>query len=111
MTACRKPSKAKIEYGKLRELMGYPAAGHTLLQALGTIGELCKANRLPCLNSIVVAKGSQLPGHAAVLTEGRTAPQEIKAVVRHDWFGVRPPTVRMFRQVREAFRTLDRQGG
>ncbi len=47
---------------------------------------------------------------AAVLTEGRTGRQEIKAFIRHDWFGVRPPTVRMFRQVREAFRSLEREG-
>ena len=46
MTADGKPSKTKIEYGKLRKQMGYPAAGHTLLHALGTIGELCKANEV-----------------------------------------------------------------
>ena len=87
--------------------MGYPSAGHTLLHALGTIGEFCKANGLPCLNSIVVGKRRQLPGHAVVLREGRTPRQEIKAVVRQDWFQIKHPTVRMFRQVREALYAME----
>jgi len=107
MMADRRPSKAKIQYGQLRKQMGYPAAGHTLLHALGTIGEFCKANGLPCLNCIVVAKSTRLPGHAVVLREGRTRRQEIKAVVRQDWFEIRPPTVRMFRQVREALYAIE----
>ncbi|HEY0164968.1 MAG TPA: hypothetical protein VGB39_06310, partial [Sphingomicrobium sp.] len=71
------PAVARITYGDLAEAMGKPRqAGRTLTRQLWMIGEYCKFNGLPTLNSIVVNQETGLPGHDVVLNTGKTVKQE-----------------------------------
>jgi hypothetical protein len=93
-----------ITYGELALAMGYndARAGHTLGRQLGIVGDYCKLNNLPTLNSIVVIDdGTDRPGADVVLRKGRTFRQEQKAVMREDWFKLRVPTTGTFRKVWE----------
>lgn len=93
--------KEKITYGELAEFMRYDdkRAGHMLSRQLGIIGLYCKMNDLPPLNAIVVNAGTNMPGHDVLLRDGRSAKQEISAVLKEDWFGIRVPTTGTLRKV------------
>lgn len=99
----RNPST--MTYGELAEAMGYddPRAGITLARQLGIVGEYCKANDLPPLNTVVVNQSTSVPGSEVVLRDGRTVRQEQAAVMREDWFRYRVPTTGTFRKVLESF--------
>jgi hypothetical protein len=90
-----------ITYGQVAELMRYPdrRAGHMLGRQLGIIGEYCRLNELPALNSIVVNQSTGAPGEEVVLREGRTVKEEQRAVMAQDWFALRIPTSGTLRKV------------
>lgn len=88
-----------IAYSELAELMGRAGMQNTLSRQLGILGRYCVMNNLPPLNIIVVNKDSELPGDGAVLREGKTIQEEMKAVGEFNWFDVRPPTVGALRKV------------
>lgn len=96
--------EATITYGRLAQLMGHPdrRAGHTLGRQLGIIGEYCRLNDLPTLNSIVVNQTTGAPGEEVLLREGRTVKQEQRAVMRQDWFSLGVPTTGALRKVWES---------
>ena len=96
-----------ITYGELAEVLGKPRqAGRTLTRQLWMIGEYCKFNRLPTLNSIVVNQETRLPGHDVVLSSGNTSiAKELRDVASYDWAKVRIPTVATFRDVWEQIST------
>jgi hypothetical protein len=98
----RRPST--MTYGDLAGAMGYDSrkAGITLARQLGIVGEYCKANGLPPLNTIVVNQSTGMPGSEVVLRDGHTVRQEQAAVMREDWSGYRVPTTGTFRKVLEA---------
>ena len=52
-----------MTYGELAERMGYAdrRAGHMLSRQLGIIGEFCRLNDLPALNSVVVNQRLAFP--------------------------------------------------
>jgi hypothetical protein len=93
--------KRTITYGELANLMGHAdkRAGHVLARQLGIVGRYCTVNDLPPLNAIVVNGTTKMPGHDVVLRAGRTAKQEIQAVLKEDWFSIRVPTTGTFRQI------------
>ena len=98
----RKPGDPKtITYGEVAELMGYPdrRAGHMLSRQLGIIGEYCRLNDLPALNSIVVNQTTGVPGEDVLLRDGRTVKEEQRAVMIEDWFSLRIPTTGTLRKV------------
>lgn len=96
--------KKCMTYGDLALKMGYPdpRAGHTLGRQLGIIGYYCRLNDLPPLNAIVVNQDTNLPGSEVVLREGASLRNEQLAVIKEDWFSIRPPTTGTLRQVLEA---------
>ena len=98
----RKSSDPKtITYGEVAELMGYPdkRAGHMLGRQLGIVGQYCKLNDLPALNSIVVNQMTGVPGEDVLLRDGRTVKEEQRAVMAEDWFALRMPTTGTLRKV------------
>jgi len=102
MSPTRKPGDPKtITYGEVAELMRYPdrRAGHMLNRQLGIIGEYCRLNGLPALNSIVVNQTTGVPGDEVLLRDGRTVKEEQRAVMTEDWFALRIPTTGTLRKV------------
>jgi hypothetical protein len=93
-----------MRYGQLAERMGYAdrRAGHMLSRQLGIIGEFCRLNDLPALNSVVVNQATGLPGEDVVVREGRTVKQEQRDVMRQDWLQLGVPTTGTFRKVWES---------
>src|SRR5262249_3139140 len=104
MSSDRNPRKpATIPYGQVAKKMGKdPRAGRNLKVALGIVGEFCKLNDLPTLNSIVVNEKTGVPGDHVVLRDGHSAAQEQADAMRRNWFDFRVPTTGTFRQVWEA---------
>ena len=101
----RKASDDKtMTYGELAERMGYAdrRAGHMLSRQLGIIGEFCRLNDLPVLNSVVVNQTTGFPGEDVVLRDGRTVKQEQRDVMRQDWLQLGVPTTGTFRKVWES---------
>jgi hypothetical protein len=90
-----------ITYGELAVLMGYAdrRAGHMLSRQLGIVGEFCRLNNLPALNSIVVNQTTGVPGEDVLLRDGRTVKQEQRDVMRQDWFQFGVPTTGTLRKV------------
>jgi hypothetical protein len=103
MSSERDPKKPfTIPYGKLANSMGKdPRAGRNLRTALGIVGEYCKRNNLPTINSIVVNEKTGVPGDHVVLRNGHTPVQEQAAVMKQNWFAFRVPTTGTFRKVWE----------
>jgi hypothetical protein len=93
-----------ITYGNLAELMGHSdrRAGHMLGRQLGIIGEYCKQNDLPTLNSIVVTQTTGVPGDDVVLRAGHTVSDEQRGVMEEDWFALRVPSTGTLRKVWES---------
>jgi hypothetical protein len=101
------PKAARITYGDLAEVMGKPRqAGRTLTRQLWMIGEYCKFNGLPTLNSIVVNQDTGVPGHDVVLSSGNSVAQEMTNVARFNWASVRIPSTATFRDVWEQLSEL-----
>ena len=100
----RRNDDKTITYGELAELMGYAdrRAGHMLGRQLGIIGEFCRLNDLPALNSIVINRSTGVPGEEVLLRDGRSVKQEQNAVMRQDWFQVGVPTTGTLRKVWES---------
>jgi hypothetical protein len=90
-----------ILYGDVAELMAYSdrRAGHMLSRQLGIIGQYCRLNDLPTLNSIVVNEITGMPGEDVLLRDGRNVKQEQDAVWAEDWFALRIPTTGTLRKV------------
>jgi hypothetical protein len=98
----RRPGDPKtITYGEVAEQMGYPdkRAGHMLSRQLGIIGEYCRLNDLPTLNSIVVNQTTGVPGEDVLLRDGCSVKEEQRAVMTEDWFALRVPSTGTFRKV------------
>lgn len=101
-TPLRRPSDPKtITYGEVAELMGYAdrRAGHMLSRQLGIIGEYCRLNDLPTLNSIVVNQTTGMPGEDVLLRDGHSIKDEQRAVLKEDWFALRVPSTGTLRKV------------
>jgi hypothetical protein len=103
MSRSKDARKRTTTYGEVARAMGYPdaQAGHMLGRQLGIVGKLCALNDLPTLNSIVVTKSTNAPGHEVFLRKGRTVAQEQSDVLEFDWYSVRVPTTGTFRKVWE----------
>ena len=102
MSPTRKANDPKtITYGEVAELMRYPdrRAGHMLSRQLGIIGQYCRLNDLPALNSIVVNQTTGVPGEDVLLRDNRTVKEEQRAVMAEDWFALRIPTTGTLRKV------------
>jgi hypothetical protein len=92
-----------IPYGKLAQKLGKdPRAGRNLTTALGIVGEYCKYNDLPTINSIVVNEKTGVPGDHVVLRDGKSPAEEQSDVMKRNWFTFRVPTTGTFRKVWEA---------
>jgi hypothetical protein len=104
MNSDRNPQNpSTIPYGKLAEKLGKdPRAGRNLRTALGIVGEYCKMNDLPTINSIVVNEKTGVPGDHVVLRNGHSPAQEQAEVMQQNWFAYRVPTTGTFRKVWEA---------
>ena len=76
-------------------------AGQTLAIPLGIVGEYCRVNDLPTLNSIVVNQETGVPGDHVLVRDGKTYKDEQREVMNTDWFAYRVPTTGAFRKVRE----------
>ena len=101
----RPPRRRKdvlITYGQLAERMLMdPRAGHTLGIPLGIVGEYCRVNDLPTLNSIVVNQETKVPGDHVLVRDGKTYKDEQREVMNRNWFSYRVPTTGAFRRIRE----------
>ena len=101
----RPPRRRKdvlITYGELAKRMRMdPKAGVTLGIPLGTVGEYCRVNGLPTLNSIVIMQETGHPGLNVLVRDGKTYKDEQREVMRTDWFAYRVPTTGAFRKIRE----------
>lgn len=98
----RRPDDALITYGELAERMQMDSkAGVTLGIPLGIIGEYCRLNGLPTLNSIVVNQETGVPGDHVLVRDGKTYKEEQREVMDTDWFAYLVPTTGAFRRVRE----------
>ena len=90
-----------ITYGELAERMGMdPKAGVTLGIPLGIVGQYCRMNDLPTLNSIVIRQDTEAPGDHVLVRDGKTYQEEQREVAKKDWFEYRVPTTGTFRKVR-----------
>ncbi len=91
-----------ITYGELAERMRMdPRAGRTLTIPLGIVGEYCRVNDLPTLNSIVIREDTGAPGDHVLVRDGKTYKDEQREVMRTNWFAYRVPTTGAFRRIRE----------
>ena len=98
----RRPRDKLITYGELAERMQMdPKAGVTLGIPLGIVGEYCRANGLPTLNSIVIKQETGAPGDHVLVRDGKSYKEEQREVLKMDWFEYRVPTAGTFRKVRE----------
>ena len=98
----RRRDDVLITYGELAERMGMDSrAGRTLAISLGIVGEYCRVNGLPTLNSIVVNQETGVPGDHVLVRDGKTYNDEQREVMNTDWFTYRVPTTGAFRKVRE----------
>ena len=96
-----RPDDVLITYGKLAERMGMdPKAGVTLGIPLRILGEYCRMNGLPTLNSIVIRQDTGAPGDHVLVRSGKTYQEEQREVAHTDWFQYRVPTTGTFRKVR-----------
>ena len=97
----RRPDDVLITYGELAERMGMdPKAGVTLGIPLGIVGEYCRMNGLPTLNSIVIRQDTGVPGDHVLTRNSKTYQEEQREVAQKDWFEYRVPTTGTFRKVR-----------
>ena len=98
----RRRDDVLITYGELAERMRMDSrAGRTLAIPLGIVGEYCRVNDLPTLNSIVVIQETRAPGDHVLVRDGKTYKDEQREVMNTDWFAYRVPTTGAFRKVRE----------
>ena len=98
----RRRDDVLITYGELAERMRMDSrAGRTLAISLGIVGEYCRVNGLPTLNSIVVNQETGVPGDHVLVRDGKTYKDEQREVMNTDWFTYRVPTTGAFRKVRE----------
>ncbi len=99
---CQQDDIPLINYGDLAKVMGMdPRAGVTLVDALGIVGQYCRLNGLPTLNSIVVNSVTGAPGDHVVVRAGKTYQDEQFEVIKEDWFLWRTPTTGALRKVRD----------
>ena len=99
-----RPDEELITYGELAERMkmrGKRRAGFNLGPALGIVGEYCRFNGLPTLNSIVIVEETGAPGSHVVVRDGKTYLEEQREVMETNWFAYRVPTAGVFRKLRE----------
>jgi hypothetical protein len=97
-----------VTYGDLAKQMGYdPKAAVVLAKHLGVIGYYCQENDLPPLNSIAVNSETGVPGYGVVETEGFERDQ--KSVHKTDWFAIKTPSVKSFRDVYERHIAVSRR--
>ena len=97
----RQPGEEFITYGELAERMqmrGKRQAGRNLGPPLGVVGEYCRVNGLPTLNSIVLLRTGE-PGSRVLVRDGKTYQEERREVMETDWFVYRVPTTGAFRKV------------
>jgi len=95
----QKKGSRLITYGELAVLMGYTAqSGVTLSKALAKIRNFCRQNNLPELNLIVVNFETGEPGDEASDADGKSIVAEQKKVLETNWFGIRQPPIRAFRE-------------
>ena len=78
-----------------------PGGQRTLGIPLGIVGEYCRVNGLPTLNSIVVNQETGVPGDHVLVRDGKTYRDEQREVMNEDWFAYRVPTTGAFRKIRE----------
>ena len=98
----RRRDDVLITYGELAERMQMVSrAGYTLGIPLGIVGEYCRVNGLPTLNSIVVNQETRVPGDHVLVRDGKTYKDEQREVMNTDWFAYRVPTAGAFRKIRE----------
>ena len=94
-----------ITYGELAERMKMNRkAGLNLGPPLGIVGEYCRLNGLPTLNSIVTLRSrpgepAGEPGSRVLVRDGKTYQEEQREVMKTDWFAYRVPTTGTFRKV------------
>ena len=101
----RRQRDVLIPYGDLAARMGMDRrAGRTLAGALGIIGQYCRLNNLPTLNSIVVNQETWVPGDHVVVRTGKSYQDEQREIMEEDWFALRVPTTGAFRKVRDYIR-------
>ena len=103
-TEPRRPHKLSekfITYGDLAERMKMNRkAGLNLGPPLGIVGEYCRLNGLPTLNSIVTLRSRPgEPGSRVLVRDGKTYQEEQREVMERDWFKYRVPTTGTFRKV------------
>ena len=97
----RRRKNVLITYIELAKRMRMrPGGQRTLGIPLGIVGEYCRVNGLPTLNSIVVNQETGVPGDH-VLVRGKTYRDEQRDVMQMDWFAYRIPTTGAFRKIRE----------
>ena len=99
----RRLGEKLITYGELAESMqmkGKRNAGRNLGPPLGIVGEYCRLNNLPMLNSIVTLRSGE-PGSRVLVRDGKTYHEEQHEVMETDWFAYRVPTTGAFRKARE----------
>ena len=101
-----------ISYGELAKRMGvkHRRRGQNLGNPLGLVGEYCRMNDLPTLNSIVIRQDTGVPGDHVLMRDGKTYKEEQREVAKTDWFEYRVPTTGTFRKVRE-HRQVDEDKG
>ena len=80
-------------------MRGKRQAGLNLGHPLGIVGEYCRVNGLPTLNSIVILRTGE-PGSRVLVRVGKTYQEERREVMETDWFAYRVPTTGAFRKVR-----------
>ena len=101
----RRLSDKLITYGELAERMKMNRkAGLNLGPPLGIVGEYCRLNGLPTLNSIVTLRSrpgepAGEPGSRLLVRDGKTYQEEQREVMKTDWFAYRVPTTGTFRKV------------
>ena len=89
-----------LSYADLAELMGKDRkAGITLTRQLGIVGVYCIDQELPPLNVIVVNQDTGEPGAEVVLSPGSSVEKDQRGVFQHDWFALRPPSIKALKDV------------
>jgi len=95
--------KGKVTYSDLTRRMGLNSSFARIISTrLDIIANFCKQNNLPALNVIVVSKSDGKPGHAVLLSQFNNTDDETEAVLNTNWYEIRIPSIREFREAHEA---------
>jgi hypothetical protein len=95
-----------MTYGELGRILGYERGGAFLAQQLGPLMAWCDQNDLPALTTLVVNKGTGIPGDGLTSVHSRDFAAEQQRGFSYDWYAIFPPTIEELSAARESLHAI-----